>query len=307
MKGFDSTFAPTLLINFCPTTPAYFYLGPNDEAQRKQGSTTAKDSDSDSERPNLQDTISARSIVHSKPIGQESLNKLASTNLLKQGLAASSDSIRTELSSDTGASAATPERSSTPVRGSSFLRSGSGTPLPADHSAASDVFNTPTTGMSPRVSQTSRVPIADEAREEDDDDSRRKEGSEQADGDLEGAGGHGSRAALMRALLRPKPIPGVENFGIPPSPESEVNPDVQAKIDHFYIVKRTRGMHFNESLMKNKNFRNPRIYQTLVEAAGLNEIGTNFPKSEFFDIDGYGPESYATGIGKRSDNGNDSS
>lgn len=55
--------------------------------------------------------------------------------------------------------------------------------------------------------------------------------------------------------------------------------------------------------MKNKNFRNPRIYQTLVEAAGLNEIGTNFPKSEFFDIEGYGPESYATGIGKYSGKG----
>ncbi|KAG0378700.1 hypothetical protein BGX24_003039 [Mortierella sp. AD032] len=233
------------------------------------------------QRPNLQDTISARSIVQSKPIGQESLNKLASTNLLKQGLAQSSDSIHIELSSDTGAPAATPERS--------------GTPLPADHSAASEVFNTPTTGRSPQVPQTSRVPIADEAREEDDDDNR-KDGSEQADGDLEGAGGHGSRAALMRALLRPKPIPGVENFGIPPSPESEVNPDVQTKIEHFYTVKRTRGMHFNESLMKNKNFRNPRIYQTLVEAAGLNEIGTNFPKSEFFDIEDYGPASYATGI-----------
>ncbi|KAG0273276.1 hypothetical protein BGZ95_010913 [Linnemannia exigua] len=248
------------------------------------------------QRPNLQDTISARSIIQSKPIGQESLNKLASTNLLKQGLAQSSDSFHTELSSDTGATAATPESSSTPVLGSSFLRSGSGTPLPADHSAASEVYNTPTTGRSPQVPQTSRVPIADEAREEDHDDSSRKDVSEQADGDLEGAGGHGSRAALMRALLRPKPIPGVENFGIPPTPESEVNPGVQAKIEQFYTVKKTRGMHFNESLMKNKNFRNPRIYQTLVEAAGLNEIGTNFTKSEFFDIEGYGPASYATGI-----------
>ncbi|KAH7042344.1 HCNGP-like protein-domain-containing protein [Linnemannia elongata] len=272
-------------------SPSTTKLGPRDDGQRKQGSTNAKDSDLASERPNPQDTISARSVVQSKPIGQESLNKLASTNLLKQGLSGSSDSIHTELSSITGA-AATPESSSTPVHGSSFIRSGSGTPLPADHSAASDVFNTPTTGRSPRVPQTSRVPIADEAREGDNDSER---GSEQADGDLEGVGGHGGRAALMRVLLRPKPIPGVENFGIPPSPESEVNPDVQAKIEQFHRVK-TRGIHFNESLMKNKNFRNPRIYQTLVEAAGLNEIGTNFPKSEFFDIEGYGPESYATGI-----------
>ncbi|KAF9921998.1 hypothetical protein FBU30_007918 [Linnemannia zychae] len=171
--------------------------------------------------------------------------------------------------------------------------SGSGTPLPADHSAASEIFNTPTTGRSPQIPQTNRVPIADEAREEKDN---AKDSSGKSGGDHEDEGEHGSRAALMRTLLRPKPIPGVENFGIPPSPNSEINPNVQAKIEQFYMVKTTRGIHFNESLMKNKNFRNPRIYQTLVETAGLNEIGTNFPKCEFFDIEGYGPESYAAGL-----------
>jgi hypothetical protein len=62
-----------------------------------------------------------------------------------------------------------------------------------------------------------------------------------------------------------------------------------------------RGIHFNQSLMKNKNFRNPRIYTSLVELVAINEIGSNFDKSEFFDFEGYGPESYATGIGKCGD------
>ncbi|KAF9095823.1 hypothetical protein BGX23_012556 [Mortierella sp. AD031] len=295
-------------------------LRPIAATQQKQGSTTTKDTtDSAQERPSPQDTISARSIVQSKPIivgQQESLNKVASTNLLKQGLAAaaaasaagavSSDSIHSALSlsssststseapTTTGAVAAL-ESSSTPVHGSSFTRSASGTPLPADHSAASDVFNTPTTGQSPRVPQTSRVPIADEAREDNENDGESQDGSssEQTDG---GHGSTTSRAALMRSLLRPKPISGFENFGIPPSPEGDISPGVQAKIEQFYMVKMTRDIHFNQSLMKNKNFRNPRIYQALVEQAGLNEIGTNFGKSEFFDIEGYGPESYAPGL-----------
>ncbi|KAG0224652.1 hypothetical protein BGX31_007901 [Mortierella sp. GBA43] len=107
-----------------------------------------------------------------------------------------------------------------------------------------------------------------------------------------------TRAEQMRLLLRPHPIPGVENFGIPPEPEGEVNPEVQAKIQQFHHVKVTRGIHFNQSLMKNKNFRNPRIYASLVELVALNETGSNFEKSEFFDFEGYGPESYATGLGK---------
>jgi len=79
--------------------------------------------------------------------------------------------------------------------------------------------------------QTSRIPIADEAREEDGENRDRSDSELQANEGFEGAAaGHGSgggRAALMRSLLRPKPIAGVENFGIPPSPEGEVNPGVQ--------------------------------------------------------------------------------
>ncbi|KAF9208782.1 hypothetical protein BGZ49_007532 [Haplosporangium sp. Z 27] len=235
------------------------------------------------ERPTLQDTVSARSIINARPSGNESLKKLASTNLLKQGLAASTENNYNDLSTE-----AATEISNT----HSFIRSQSGTPLPPDHSAAADVYNTPIGGRSPQVPSVDGVHIADESRvvgesEDDKDDGDSEVGSHKW---------HNNRIKLMKSLLRPKPIPGVENFGIPPSPESEVNPDVQAKMEQFHHVKVTRGIHFNQSLMKNKNFRNPHIYASLVEFVALNEIGSNFEKTEFFDFEGYGPESYATGI-----------
>ncbi|KAF9982372.1 hypothetical protein BGZ65_002944 [Modicella reniformis] len=219
--------------------------------------------------PSSQNTISAQSIVNAKLSATDSLNKFASTNLLKQGVATpGATSTPGEQSPAIGESSSIPR---------SFSQSLSETLLAADHSAAAEVLNTPTGGRSP-LPQTEAISIED---------------SQDVDGEVHRKQ---SRVEQMRLLLRPRPIPGVDNFGIPPNPEGEVNLDVQAKIEQFQSVKVTRGIHFNQSLMKNKNFRNPRIYASLVEFVDLNETGSNFEKGEFFDFEGYGPESYATGI-----------
>ncbi|KAI8360522.1 HCNGP-like protein-domain-containing protein [Mortierella sp. GBAus27b] len=241
------------------------------KAQEKETpSASSETKDHAAETPSSQDALSTPSIVNAKPSTTNSLNKLASTNLLKQGIVA------------TGTTSRSGEQSPAPDSSGQFTRSLSGTPLPADHSAAAEVFNTPTGGRSPQVPQAEGVLIEREIQD--------MEGVEHQNNQ--------TRAEQMRLLLRPHPIPGVENFGIPPEPEGEVNPEVQAKIQQFHHVKVTRGIHFNQSLMKNKNFRNPRIYASLVELVALNETGSNFEKSEFFDFEGYGPESYATGLGK---------
>ncbi|KAF9287975.1 hypothetical protein BGZ68_000997 [Mortierella alpina] len=223
------------------------------------------------DRPLPQDTISARSILSSTTAGNDSLNKIASANLMRQGLASKEQN---ETNSSVGADG-------------SFMRSGSGTPLPADHSAAAEIMNTPTEGRSPRVIPTERMSEAVGVR----DQSGNRVEQRVSPGDLSN-----DRGALMRSLLKPKPIPGVDNFGIPAEPKGEINPAVQAKMEQFLHVKLTRGIHFNQSLMKNKNFRNPHIYTSLVEFVQLNETGSNFEQAEFFDFGGYGPESYATGI-----------
>jgi len=126
-----------------------------------------------------------------------------------------------------------------------------------------------------------------------------------------------SEEALLRRLLRPPPIPGVENWGIPEAPSEPCDPALevrhislssspnktqssyssfQSKIRHFQSLK-LQGKHFNDSLMSNKAFRNPHIYAKLVEFVEVDEMGTRFPKHLWdpFDLE---PEWYADKIGK---------
>ncbi|CAE6374059.1 unnamed protein product [Rhizoctonia solani] len=98
----------------------------------------------------------------------------------------------------------------------------------------------------------------------------------------------------IRALLRPPPIPGVENFGIPPPSEDPVDAELSAKISKFLALKK-QGTHFNDILMKNKSFNNPHIYAKLVDFVEVDETGTNFPKG-MWDPHDIQPEWYAEEI-----------
>ncbi|CAE6477449.1 unnamed protein product [Rhizoctonia solani] len=98
----------------------------------------------------------------------------------------------------------------------------------------------------------------------------------------------------IRTLLRPAPIPGVDNFGIPPPSEDPVDTELAAKISKFLALKK-QGTHFNDILMKNKSFNNPHIYAKLVDFVEVDETGTNFPKS-MWDPHNIQPEWYADEI-----------
>ena len=102
--------------------------------------------------------------------------------------------------------------------------------------------------------------------------------------------------AEIRELLRPSPIPGVENWGIPSASdepcddELEVSPSWkpyidrtyavcigQAKLSKFHELKRsTNPTHFNDSLMSNRAFRNPHLYAKLVSFVDVDEYASNF-------------------------------
>ncbi|KAF9821666.1 hypothetical protein IEO21_00512 [Rhodonia placenta] len=84
----------------------------------------------------------------------------------------------------------------------------------------------------------------------------------------------------IRALLHPPPIPGVDDWGIPPEASEPCDPALEAKLSGFLAMKRDPGdpKHFNDSLMSNRSFRNPHLYTKLVEFVDVDERATNFPQ-----------------------------
>ncbi|KAJ2889256.1 SAP30-binding protein [Coemansia asiatica] len=62
------------------------------------------------------------------------------------------------------------------------------------------------------------------------------------------------------------------------TPECSV--ELQAKFAHWYSL-RQEGANFNDTLMRNKTFRNPNIYKWLVDHLKLEEAGSNFCEDGF--------------------------
>ncbi|TFK85474.1 HCNGP-domain-containing protein [Polyporus arcularius HHB13444] len=93
--------------------------------------------------------------------------------------------------------------------------------------------------------------------------------------------------AQIRRLLRPPPIPGVQDWGIPPEPTEPCDESIEAKITTFLKLKRDpqNPRHFNDSLMANRAFRNPHLYAKLVEFVDVDERTTNFPKDMWDPLD----------------------
>jgi len=104
------------------------------------------------------------------------------------------------------------------------------------------------------------------------------------------------RTSVQR-LLRPAPIDGIENWGIPPEPVSSCDLDVEAKLSQFHTLKHdpTNPKHFNDSLMSNRSFRNPHLYTKLVEFVDVDERATNFPR-DVWDPDDVKEEWFASRI-----------
>lgn len=77
---------------------------------------------------------------------------------------------------------------------------------------------------------------------------------------------------------------------IPPEPKTACSQELN---DRFlsYFQQKARGMDFNRMFQKRKDFRNPSIYEKLIEHFGIDEMGSNFPKS-VFDPHGFKPSDY---------------
>lgn len=71
-------------------------------------------------------------------------------------------------------------------------------------------------------------------------------------------------------------------FALPPEPKGKCPQELQDKITKMYEKMRTNNMDMNKLIQERKEFRNPSIYEKLIQFCDIDELGTNYPP-ELYD------------------------
>jgi hypothetical protein len=71
-------------------------------------------------------------------------------------------------------------------------------------------------------------------------------------------------------------------FSLPPEPKGKCLPELQEKISILYEKMKNTNMDMNKIIQERKEFRNPSIYEKLIQYCNINEQGTNYPP-ELYD------------------------
>ncbi|OWK15070.1 SAP30BP [Cervus elaphus hippelaphus] len=69
-----------------------------------------------------------------------------------------------------------------------------------------------------------------------------------------------------------------DEIKIPPEPPGRCSNHLQDKIQKLYERKIKEGMDMNYIIQRKKEFRNPSIYEKLIQFCAIDELGTNYPK-----------------------------
>ena len=85
--------------------------------------------------------------------------------------------------------------------------------------------------------------------------------------------------------------------GLPPEPTNQCAKELQDKITKLYGQMQNGGLDMNAVIQSRKDFRNPSIYEKLIDFCNLNEFGTNYP-AEIYDPLKWGKESYYDELAK---------
>ncbi|XP_072537335.1 SAP30-binding protein isoform X2 [Salminus brasiliensis] len=88
-----------------------------------------------------------------------------------------------------------------------------------------------------------------------------------------------------------------EEIRIPPEPPGRCHSNLQEKIYKLYERKLHGDFDTNSHIQKKKEFRNPSIYEKLIQYCGIDELGTNYPK-DMFDPHGWSEDSYYESLAK---------
>ncbi|XP_047465853.1 SAP30-binding protein [Mugil cephalus] len=88
-----------------------------------------------------------------------------------------------------------------------------------------------------------------------------------------------------------------DEIRIPPEPAGRCSSQLQEKIHKLYERKLHGDFDTNSHIQKKKEFRNPSIYEKLIQFCSIDELGTNYPK-DMFDPHGWSEDSYYEALAK---------
>ncbi|KAG7507608.1 SAP30-binding protein isoform X2 [Solea senegalensis] len=88
-----------------------------------------------------------------------------------------------------------------------------------------------------------------------------------------------------------------DEIRIPPEPPGRCSSQLQEKIHKLYERKLHGDFDINNHIQQKKEFRNPSIYEKLIQFCGIDELGTNYPK-DMFDPHGWSEDSYYESLAK---------
>ncbi|XP_038155235.1 SAP30-binding protein isoform X2 [Cyprinodon tularosa] len=88
-----------------------------------------------------------------------------------------------------------------------------------------------------------------------------------------------------------------DQIRIPPEPAGRCSSHLQEKIFKLYERRIHGDFDTNSHIQKKKEFRNPSIYEKLIQFCGIDELGTNYPK-DMFDPHGWSEDSYYEALAK---------
>ncbi|XP_077595693.1 SAP30-binding protein isoform X1 [Stigmatopora nigra] len=88
-----------------------------------------------------------------------------------------------------------------------------------------------------------------------------------------------------------------DDIRIPAEPSGRCSSQLQEKIHKLYERKLHGDFDTNSHIQKKKEFRNPSIYEKLIQFCSIDELGTNYPK-DMFDPHGWSEDSYYEALAK---------
>ncbi|GLV40678.1 uncharacterized protein CBL_04481 [Carabus blaptoides fortunei] len=68
-----------------------------------------------------------------------------------------------------------------------------------------------------------------------------------------------------------------DGIQLPPEPAGRCSVELQEKIARLHGKMLKDGLDMNYVIQQRKDFRNPSIYEKLIQFCGINELGTNYP------------------------------